>query len=384
LFTEGVVLELLADGTFARGNLGISLIPSTNGGYLLVGDPPRCVLVKVDRYYSVQCDTSMLDTLNDDSREPITSWCMGSIQTEEGGYFVHARLLAYDDMSQLHDRGILVAKLDEEGNIDWQRRYEQGWENTFAGARRFGREQGILMRGLGVDVVKFDEQGNILGMQDYGFERVVSLLGLPQGGYVVIGNDQDARGGDEINARLVRADANGRTVWEKLFLVDRSLFESQGAQRHTYGSEARVLTQTEDGGFLVAGYIWQKAPDAMYKFWQVKLGREGAVEWEKTSDAEFVGREMVRTLDGGYLTAVCLLEDNEDCIGPQSASAVLKLDGQGSVVWQKVFHGGKDAKLTAVGQGPDGLYAAVGMAEPRGGGGDMEMWLVVLGERNAQ
>ena len=382
--TENAAAEVLVDKTFAGSNWEYAnfLLPSATGGYLIAGIEQAgrwCFVMKVD----ARGELEWRRTMRDDANDLLASHCSDPRQTPDGGYAVVVNLREYDSMSQPHSRGILIEKLDDEGQLVWQKRYEDGWQTTFANVHAFGGTPGILLDSIGdMDVIKIDDRGNILATQAYGFRTTVSVLPTSDGGYIVLGNDTEARGGDEINARLIKADANGRTDWEQLFLVDRGLFERQGPMRHAYGSEGHVLAQTPEGGFLVAGYLWQNAADKRYLFWEVELNGQGAIVRQTTSDLATFGEVMIRTSDGRYLLGGERGAISAELIGEgEAASFVAELDEEGAQAWLRTFEGETPLQLTALAEGSDAMLAALGFSGEHSD--DPDVWLVLLDRGNA-
>ena len=159
-------------------------------------------------------------------------------------------------------------------------------------------------------------------------------MALPDGGYAFVNNDGQA------DARLVRLDAMGTVLWEKLY----------GGP----GSDSMVsIASTTDGGFIVGGVTDSWGAGSL-DFWILKLDALGAVQWERiagTPAYEFL-RAIVQTSDGGY---AAVGETDE------SYGWALKLDSQGNVVSSTRMAGkGSIANLWSVVATPDGGFIAGG------------------------
>ncbi len=162
----------------------------------------------------------------------------------------------------------------------------------------------------------------------------------------------------------------------------------------TLGGERsdRLVTtlQTSDGGYLLAGYSdsdsnAMKSEDAIgtgynvfdeddwvtyhYEYvdiWLVKLDADGNLEWENTigGDRDDFVSAMLETIDGGYIIAANSESDisgdkTEDCWAPYLNSTdywIIKLDAEGTIVWQNTIGGEYKDWITSINQTADGGY----------------------------
>ncbi len=238
-------------------------------------------------------------------------------QTSDGGYIVAAGSLSFEE-----NYGLWVFKLNQAGEVEWQREY-----------------------GGQVD----DNWG------DWGVN--FSIRQTLDGGYVVAGNTQDpgfTAGGSD--AWVLKLDPSGAVEWQK----------SYGRMDDDY---ANWVEETDDGGFIVCG-VTESFGAGNADIWVLKLDSSGAVEWQKAyggTDYDY-GYSIQETLDGGYV----LLGTSYSFGG----AWVLKLDAAGEVVWQKTY-GGFDGTGSAISQTQDGGYIVAG-SYYRSGRGD-DAWLFKLG-----
>ena len=176
-----------------------------------------------------------------------------------------------------------------------------------------------------------------------GDDVAYSIQQTSDGGYVVAG----CTGSFAINglwgAWILRLDSSGNTVWEKTYGFP---FDSSGV--------ASSIQQTvEDGGFIVAGYT--DGIDAgffYYNLWLFKIDNMGNIIWEKTYGPIDVGTiSIVRQLhDGDYILT-----------GTRSSKLwVLKLDATGNIAWEKVYSGCGEAVPNSIQETADGGYIVAG------------------------
>ena len=166
------------------------------------------------------------------------------------------------------------------------------------------------------------------------------------GGYILAGYtssvDMDVTGnhGSE-DFWLVKTDDNGYLQWEKCL-------------GGTTEEEAFSVRQTSDGGYIVAG--WTNSIDGdvtglhgSVDLWVVKTDSTGNIQWEKTlggsgEEGYYIGRIIVnQTPDGGYAVASSTNSNDQDVSGNHGDYDywLVKLDGNGNIMWQRCF-GGSD------------------------------------------
>ncbi|MBI4862392.1 MAG: PQQ-binding-like beta-propeller repeat protein [Candidatus Riflebacteria bacterium] len=169
---------------------------------------------------------------------------------------------------------------------------------------------------------------------------------------------QTADGGFVVAGATTSFGAGGYDVWVLKLNGDGSI-----AWQRTYGGagsfdEAYAVRQTTDGGFIVAG---EANSFGSGDFWVLKLDGDGSVAWQKTYGNISIDRAAAvqQTTDGGFIVA-----------GENAASGtnawVLKLNGDGSIAWQKTYGGADVDKANAVQQTMDGGFIVVGEARSFG------------------
>ncbi|MEO0158090.1 MAG: hypothetical protein ABIM59_05095, partial [candidate division WOR-3 bacterium] len=128
----------------------------------------------------------------------------------------------------------------------------------------------------------------------------------------------------------------------------------------TYGGpmteEARSITQTTDGGYVVAGLTYSFGA-GYYDCFVLKLNPDGSLAWARTyggtsSDKAF---SITRTTDGGYAVAGAI-----DRVSG-SDFLILKLNPDGSLAWARTYGETNDSELAwSITQTADGGYAVTG------------------------
>ena len=128
------------------------------------------------------------------------------------------------------------------------------------------------------------------------------------------------------------------------------------------------VQQTSDGGFIAAGALSPNISVQTDRY-VLKTDAQGAVQWEKTfgGTSRDVARSVQQTTDGGYIVGGCV-----DCDANPSSFSLLKLDGSGNAVWDKVISGASLGGAYAVRETRSGTvpvadgYAVVGSSENQG------------------
>ena len=133
------------------------------------------------------------------------------------------------------------------------------------------------------------------------------------------------------------------------------------------------IIQTSDGKFLLGGYSdsnisGEKSEDSRggKDYWIVKVDGNGGIVWQKTyggSDEDFL-TSILQTSDGGFIIGGISYSDvsgekNEDSYG-FGDFWVLKLDASGAIEWQKTIGGIGDDSLHSIVETDDGGYVLSG------------------------
>jgi uncharacterized delta-60 repeat protein len=137
--------------------------------------------------------------------------------------------------------------------------------------------------------------------------------------------------------------------------------------------DARSIQQTSDGGYIVAGWTWSYA--GSYDFWVLKLNSDGTVAWQKTyggTDNDYA-HSIQQTSDGGYIVA----GDTYSFVAGSYDFWVLKLNSDGTVVWQKTYGGTDNDYAHSIQQTSDGGYIVAGYTWSFGAG-SYDFWVLKL------
>lgn len=177
-----------------------------------------------------------------------------------------------------------------------------------------------------------------------GFDRVIKIYNLNNGGYFLIGNttsyDGDVTGNhgnpDEPtwDIWLVKIDVEGNLVWQDTIGEDDNdiVYDSQ---------------VTSDGGYILVGSKGMES-------WIGKLNNAGDLIWETSVEPYTLINTINQTSDGGYIIAG---EDRSSF--PLINHSISKLNYQGDIEWSsepETPNGTENIKLQSILQTSDGGY----------------------------
>jgi hypothetical protein len=264
-------------------------------------------------------------------------------QTSDGGYIVAGRAASNNgDVRGNHGRADLwVVKLEASGNKVWQRCLGGG-----------------------------DDDGALSIQQAF------------DGGYVLAGGTKsNSNSGNVIgthggaDAWVVKLDASGTLEWQKCL----------GGSSSDY---AQSVQPTADGGYIVAGYTESDNGDVSGNrggadFWIVKLDHDGTIMWQRClgGSSDDVAQRIRQTSDGGYIAAGWSRSDDGDVSGNHGSMDcwIVKIDANGSPVWQRCLGGSGDDSAQSIQQTSDGWYILAGWTDSndgdvRGNHGSADAW----------
>ncbi len=239
----------------------------------------------------------------------------------EDGYVVAGYILT-------HGIDMFIAKINDSGNIEWQRVFGGDSDDWGVDVIRDGEYYILLGEtasfGEGWDdawLVKVDKNGNEVWNKTYGgkgMDDVYKIVDLPDG-YAFAGYTS-SYGNGKWDAWLVKVDKNGNEVWNK-----------------TYGGkgmdDVRALSATIDGGFILAGATMSYGEGGSDVF-IIKTDTTGNVEWEQTFGwYDFEGGEAIAETKDGYVIAGATISTGAGDFD----GLLLKVDKNGNVMWYKTF-----------------------------------------------
>ena len=285
------------------------------------------------------------------------------LQNTDGSYIVQGYTGSYG----AGDFDILLLKLDSNGNIIWQKAYggpnfERGYsikqtlDNGYVIAGYTGTDGASEGSSNDILVLKVDSNGNLSWMKTYGGSKgdhVKSITATSDGGSLVTGfTESFGSGGRDLF--VLKLDSSGNVTWMK-----------------TYGTSGNDVSyanglENEDGSYMVAGAT-NSFGTGDFDFWLLKLDSTGNIIWQKTYGgiSRDVATALQQTTDGGYI-----LTGQTASFGTGIYDTLLlKLDSDGTIIWQKNYGGPGDGHAFAVQESINGDFILAGYENSSGAGG---------------
>jgi len=213
-------------------------------------------------------------------------------------------------------------------------------------------------------LLKLNPQGVKLWERMLGGDRtdvVHSIASAPGGGFVLAGYTE-SKGAGEADAWILRLDSRGHDTWNRTF---------GGAGIDGFLSLAKL----SDGSFAMGG-VNRSAGGGLADAWVVRLDRKGKKQWERTIGGE--GRDMALAIaatngDGLVLAGLTQSEGNR----LDDDLFVGRLDGKGNLLWKRALGGSQNDAATSIVILPDGEILLAGFTRSRGRG-RADAWILRL------
>jgi len=215
----------------------------------------------------------------------------------------------------------------------------------------------------------------------YSFEdkdNLSTMVATLDGGYLLGVTDNDT-GGNKIQARflVMKIDAGGNKVWERTY-------ENEGYDRLS------AIVATADGSYLLGGStepasLEGEPPKTDADYWLVKIDADGTQLWDKTfggsGDDEL--SSLLVTADGGYLLGGSATSgisgDKTEASRGLTDYWIIKTDQNGNKLWDKTFGGDSEDTFKAMVATADGGYLLGGTSVSAIGGDKTDDGLSGLG-----
>lgn len=283
-----------------------------------------------------------------------------------------------------------VVRLNGNGTKAWEQTYGGADDDVlFAAAEKQGG--GFLLGGYSMSMpggtktstnfgmndfwmVSTDADGVLLWDKSYGgssFDHCYGLALTSDGGCVLAGFSLSPADGNKESAPLgnedmwiIRLDASGEKVWEKVFGGDGS-------------DVANDIQPTVDGGFVVAGYSSSGMSDhksspnyGSADYWVVRLAGDGTKLWDRSfgGTGDDQAQQVRRTPDGGFIVAGYSYSpaDGNKTSSNRSTNVfngdywVVRLDEDGNKLWEQTYGGQRNDEGYSVDLASDGGYIVGG------------------------
>ena len=298
-----------------------------------------------------------------------------TIPTSDGGY-----LLAGSSI-KVYEAGTWILKLDDNGNVKWNRIFKGHPFHPTAVAQRdtdFYITAGGSDDELEMVLIKVDQNGNsawkngtneimklyrIEGSNDYSANDFVML---PSGEMIMVGQVRLPTGTafeNHTDMIVFKTDINGTVLWSKAIgksKIDENgvfvIYDEDGGRiiRNSDGTLTILGTVnafTPGGGDMIGGGEGEGASLQQNSLWVVKIDENGTILWQKAIPGLGGGGwqpSLAKTADGGCIIAYIAEASSDDYW-------LAKLNASGEMIWQYRFDSnGHTDQAYAVSVMPDG------------------------------
>jgi hypothetical protein len=320
-------------------------------------------------------------------------YLMDAQATPDYGFILAGSSLSKNSGNKIDDNvGDLdywIWKMNEDGDLEWQKNFG-GTGTDFLQSIKLTRDGGFILAGTSNSEKGFDKNDPCKGQEDFWIiklnagggqqwqktiggssqEKLQSIYQTKDGGYILGGSSSSDISGDKtmnsygnLDYWVVKLNQDGGIEWQQTI----------GGK---YFDELRSIQQTLDQGYILGGY--SNSPKSGNKsddnfgsgdYWIVKLDKSGNIDWQKTiggnkDDELFV---VHQSYDKGFLIGGSSNSSSsfEKKVGNSIGTDfwVLKLDEDGSMLWQETYNIGKVDVLTSLVENSDHTILLGGYAK---------------------
>ncbi len=340
---------------------GYSILQTADSGYVILGSTG-------DNVSLIKTDYKGIEQWNHNYGGSQIDYARHILQTSDGGYIISGTTESYGHGGS----DIWLIKTDPTGFMEWDAYF--GGVNTDQGRSiQQMTEGGYIIIGNSdfsgdgnqdIWLIRINSQGDSLWTKTFGgsgLELGADVQILEDGGFILLGSTESfGNGGSDI--WLIKTDSQGETTWTKTF----------GDNSSDYG---KSILKTPDDGYIIRG-VTESFGYGNTTLVLIKIDSTGNKIWDNAfggSDGED-GNALEETNDGGHIL-IC-----HSYVHESSAYDIrlIKIDGSGSVDWDKTYGSLTDNYGFSVLQTFDGGYALTGSIGILGDGdiNHSDIWLI--------
>ncbi len=396
---SGIQWQKCLGGT--SGDAAWSVQQTSDGGYIVAGNSYSTDGDVTGHHDSLSFNSDFWIIKLDGSGTLLWQKCLGGSegdgaysiqQTADGGYVVAGYSASNDgDVTGLHGSSsdFWIVKLNASGTLQWQKCFG-GTDVEIANSIQQTVDGGYIIAGetsssdgdvIGLHdtlpslndfwVVKVDSVGSLQWQKclgGFGIDEAYSIKQTLDGGFIVAGLTWSNSG-----------DVTGFHGWDDFWIVkldNTGALQWQKCLGGSFSEEAFSAVQTTDGGYVVVGHAGSSDGDVTSSHssrdcWIVKLNGSGGLQWEKSlggTDFDY-GNAVRQTSDGGIIIAGTTLSNNGDVTANHGSLDwwIIKLDGSGTLQWQKSFGGTDTEHISSIEQTTDGGFIVAGSTQSNDG-----------------
>ncbi len=256
----------------------------------------------------------------------------------------------YDSGSVSSHRKIYILKMDESGNIIWDRKLLYNYNNP--NIHNLGDRGSKLIKTFGGNIIvlgttsyvdtsktlfdddilliKINTNGDTLWSRRYDLgylhaEYPRSIIQDSDSGYVIVGSVFTPFNSPWDDMFVAKVDKNGNMLWHRVYGGD--------------GCDiATDIVQANDGGFAIVGrYNENYSSGTNHQLWLLKIDSKGDSLWAKTyGGADYdIGNSIALTHDGGFIMTGSYSHGYDSWY--YEDVFVVRTDSIGDTLWTKTF-----------------------------------------------
>ncbi len=283
-----------------------------------------------------------------------------------------------------------ICEIDLATGVVWKKNYGSSVFDEFTGIIQ-NQNGGYTCFGQTVPfdwlIMEVDNLGDSVWKKTYGgsgTEYCNGMVPTEDKGYIVAGYTSSTDGDIShlkgvADIWVVRLDSVGNIVWEKTY-----------GGSETDGAES--IVRTFDGNYLIGGWSGSADGDRNFNYgitdaWLIKIDGQGNLLWQKSYGGSSVetAAKIVQTSDSGFVVAGWSKSDDIDLSQNSGEEDVwiFKIDQTGNLQWQKSFGGSNTDEAEAVACSKEGGYMIVATTESNDGDvvghhGATDIWAIKL------
>ncbi len=283
--------------------------------------------------------------------------------TKRGTYVLAGDAQQYDESLNLVLSDILIAEIDEEGAVLWQKLHQRS-ELESARDIAIAEDGGHVMAGRSFNGVKqqayilrVNQEGDKVWEKAWGEDEssIARCITNARDGFIVAG----ARGkwtSSTQDMYVAKIDTAGHMVWEAAY----------GGDEHDSGHR---IAQCTEGGYLVAGFsdsfgTSSSSTRTLRLIYLVRITEDGDLIWEEAHGHGIWNEPhaIIETDDRGFLII------GKTSTGYHSDAYVLRIDRNGQKIWERFYSGHEDSCFKDAYLTPRGTYLLGGYTYVARGG----------------
>lgn len=316
-------------------NTGVKLFDKTFGG---TGVDQIRTILQLSSGDLLICGTSFSPVSGDKTAPQFGSFDYWVIRTDASGNKLWDKTYGGTEYDELYG-----AVLTADGNI-------------FLGGQSFsgvsGNKTSALKGQNDYWLVKINLNGDIMWDKSYGttsFDFMTDILPTPEGGAILGGHsdgtaefDKSENSNGGIDTWMIKVSATGTKIWDKTIGGPAN----EQFQKMIYSPDSGLIVATSSESN--AGGNKTENSRGTWDMWLIKLNASGNIVWNKTygGSGEDFSRNLSATPDGkflivGYSSSTVSGDKSEPGRGGIDYW-LLKLQADGSLIWDKTIGGSRD------------------------------------------